>query len=221
MRQMEDREEAHAYFSATFIEHMRNPKGLVLRPDFPVSGQASATGRVAGSRTTLWIAVAPDARIARLGWYATAMPHVVAGMSALSEWVLGPNLEGPGKPLEDVFALLPTTLAERLGGLPGRLIHESIIGPALLRDAVTDYFLSLGLSGRTDQPTPPRKATRPAPCPCIARLEQAVLDALHAGSSRWETIEESGTVDCPTCRAFGPALLAWSRWRRRRREGER
>ncbi len=211
----------HEYYSHPFIEQMRHPVGQAESPDFPVSGEATLTGRVAGSFVSLWIAVDLEARLARLAWRSRYFPRIVPGMSAMAAWIEEGDGQGPGRPLQEALGLRPDFLADRLGGLPVRIIHETIIGPRLLENAITDYFLSIGLTGRKDQPPPGSPATRPPPCNCLETTERILLDALHADANGPGDVPPSRLPDCPTCQAFAPAVFSWCRLRRRRREMER
>ncbi len=203
------------HLTEAFLAHLRDPVGLVGAdgPDVPVSGHAAIRGRVAGSVAELWIRVDRRARLTHLQWRARLMPRVVPGLSVLAAWVQEGDGSNPGIPLEVALGLSPHDVADRLGGLPGRLVHEAMVGPDLLRDAITDYFVSIGLpdpAGRT--PDPARHRT--PPCTCLLETGQRLLEEL--GRAHATDSPPSPSLTCPSCRAFTPALRTWVRWRRRK-----
>lgn len=52
--------------------------------------------------------------------------------------------ENGGMPIEDALKLRPQDIMMRLGGLPARKVHCSVLGDKALRSAVNDYYRKSG-----------------------------------------------------------------------------
>jgi bacterioferritin-associated ferredoxin len=56
--------------------------------------------------------------------------------------------ENGGMALDRALALRPQDIMERLGGLPARKVHCSVLGDKALRAAINDYFRKTGQNDR-------------------------------------------------------------------------
>ncbi|MEK7211503.1 MAG: iron-sulfur cluster assembly scaffold protein, partial [Patescibacteria group bacterium] len=83
-------------------------------------------------------------RIKECKWKTFGCGSAIASTSMLSVIVTANG----GMKLEDARKLRPQDILERLGGLPARKIHCSVLGDKALRAAINDYYRK---TGRTDR----------------------------------------------------------------------
>ena len=98
-----------------------------------------------GDMMKVWLRVEKDAagieRITDMKWRTFGCGSAIASTSMLSAMVV----ENGGMTVEDALKLRPQDILARLGGLPARKVHCSVLGDKALRAAINDYFR------RTDQ----------------------------------------------------------------------
>jgi NifU-like protein involved in Fe-S cluster formation len=119
-------------------EHFFNPRNFV-KDDSEIEGADGhgAFGSPAcGDEMHVWIMVdATTKRISDFKWRTFGCASAIAATSIASEIVL----ENGGMTLEEAKNLKPQQIIERLGGLPDRKIHCSVLCDRALQAAIADY----------------------------------------------------------------------------------
>ena len=127
------------FYSDIVKEHFFNPKNFLMGE--PEEGSFNAMGKVGspacGDELRMWLLVDPETeRIKTCRWKTFGCGSAIAATSIASVMVT----EGEGMLLDDARKLRPQDIMERLGGLPARKIHCSVLCDKSLRDAINDYF---------------------------------------------------------------------------------
>ncbi len=136
-------------YSAIVKEHFFHPKNLLLEE--PVEGQFDARGTVGspacGDVMDIWIKVDKNSdRVTELKWKTFGCGSAIAATSMFSEMVT----ENGGAKIEDALKIKPQDIMERLGGLPNRKIHCSVLADKAFRKAVNNYFHATGQHSRVE-----------------------------------------------------------------------
>ncbi|MBM3204668.1 iron-sulfur cluster assembly scaffold protein [Candidatus Uhrbacteria bacterium] len=101
-----------------------------------------------GDSMKVWLHIEKDAngveRIKEFKWKTFGCASAIASTSMLSVMVT----ENGGLSLNNALTLRPQDIMERLGGLPARKIHCSVLGDKALRAAINDYFRKTGQHNR-------------------------------------------------------------------------
>ena len=137
------------FYSDTVKEHFLHPKNFV-EDEASLSG--SFLGMVGspacGDVMRVWLKIEKDAngaeRIKDMKWKTFGCASAIASTSMLSVMVT----ENGGMPVEKALELRPQDILARLGGLPERKIHCSVLGDKALRAAINDYFRRSGQTER-------------------------------------------------------------------------
>ena len=127
------------FYSDIVKEHFFNPKNFLM--DEAEEGSFNAIGKVGspacGDELRMWLFVDPATeRIKTCRWKTFGCGSAIAATSIASVMVT----ERGGMFVEDARKLRPQDIMERLGGLPARKIHCSVLCDKALRDAINDYF---------------------------------------------------------------------------------
>ena len=126
-------------YSNIVKEHFFNPRNLMLG-DFDES-EYNALGRVGspacGDEMKLWLKVDPESEcIKECKWRTFGCGSAIASTSMLSVMVS----ENGGMTVDEAMKIGPMQILERLGGLPARKIHCSVLGDKALRAAINDFY---------------------------------------------------------------------------------
>src|SRR3989339_1201535 len=127
-------------------DHFFNPRNF-LQHGQEEGYQADGVGRVGspacGDEMVIWIKIKDNpsmdsgqAKIIDCKWQTFGCGSAIASTSILSEMVL----ENGGMTIEQALKIRPQDILERLGGLPARKIHCSVLGDQALRAAINDWF---------------------------------------------------------------------------------
>lgn len=132
------------FYSDVVKEHFFNPKNF-LHNDVDESA-FNAIGKVGspacGDELRVWMKVDSESeRILEFKWKTFGCGSAIASTSIASVMVT----ENGGMTLEEARKLKPQDIMERLGGLPQRKFHCSVLCDKAMRDAINDYYR------RTDQ----------------------------------------------------------------------
>ncbi len=135
-------------YSDIVKEHFFNPKNLLINGQ-EENYQADGMGRVGspacGDEMVIWIKVDKKTeKIKECKWQTFGCGSAIASTSMLSVMVT----EKGGMTLEKALKIKPQDIMKRLGGLPVRKIHCSVLGDKALRAAINDYFRSTGQHSR-------------------------------------------------------------------------
>lgn len=109
----------------------------------------NATGRVGspacGDEMVIWLNIDPKTeKIRDCRWRTFGCGSAIASTSVMSEMIV----EKGGMKIGDALKLKPQDILKRLGGLPDRKIHCSVLGDKALQAAINDYFRRTGQHGR-------------------------------------------------------------------------
>ncbi len=130
-------------YSETVKDHFFHPRNLLL--ETPAGGYFDAEGMVGspacGDMMTVWLKVDREAdRVLEMKWKTFGCGSAIAATSMFSVMVT----ENGGMLIEDALAIKPQHVMERLGGLPNRKIHCSVLADKAFRKAVNEYFRATG-----------------------------------------------------------------------------
>ena len=119
--------------------HFLHPRNLLIDDQAYESDGIGIVGSPAcGDMMVVWIRVR-EGRITECKWRTFGCASAIASTSMMSVMVT----EEGGMTLRDAKRLSPEAILERLGGLPDRKYHCSVLGHQALREAVIDYEASL------------------------------------------------------------------------------
>lgn len=100
-----------------------------------------------GDAMKFWLRIDPKTeRIKECRWQTYGCASAIASTSALSEMLT----EKGGMKIEKALKITPQDILKRLGGLPARKIHCSVLGDKALRAAINDYYKNTGQLGRIE-----------------------------------------------------------------------
>jgi NifU-like protein involved in Fe-S cluster formation/bacterioferritin-associated ferredoxin len=133
-------------YSATVKEHFFNPRNFMVTDEgYDPSGMGMVGSPACGDMMTVWIKVDPATeKIIDMKWRTFGCGSAIASTSMHSVMVM----EDGGKTIDEALAIRPQHIIERLGGLPDRKIHCSVLSDKALRAAVNDYFRRSGKNER-------------------------------------------------------------------------
>lgn len=160
------------FYSDTVKRHFFDPQNFMR--DEAAYGDA-ALGLVGspacGDAMKVWIKVDPATeRITDCKWKTFGCGSAIASTSMMSVMVT----ENGGMTLDEARRLRPQDILERLGGLPSRKIHCSVLGDKALREAVNDWYRK---NGRPDKVEEERgRVIDPETKVTDKDIEHAVLD---------------------------------------------
>ena len=124
-------------------DHFFNPRNLLLEdPDASKFDAEGVVGSPAcGDVMRIWIKVDPKKdKIIDLKWRTFGCASAIAATSMLSLMVT----EKKGMTISKALTIKPQDIIRRLGGMPDRKIHCSVLGDKALRAAINDWFKKSG-----------------------------------------------------------------------------
>jgi NifU-like protein involved in Fe-S cluster formation len=135
------------YYSDIVKEHFFHPKNLLL--DEPQEGEFDATGMVGspacGDMMRMWLKVnAKTERIKDLKWKTFGCASAIAATSMFSVMLT----ENGGMRVGEALKVRPQDVMLRLGGLPNRKIHCSVLADKAFQKTANNYFRNTGQHGR-------------------------------------------------------------------------
>ncbi|RJQ36840.1 iron-sulfur cluster assembly scaffold protein [Candidatus Parcubacteria bacterium] len=127
------------YYSDIVKEHFFNPQNLMLED--PDEAQFNGIGMVGspacGDMMKIWLKIdSGTERVENLKWRTFGCASAIAATSMFSVMVT----ENGGLPIADALKVKPQDIMKRLGGLPNRKIHCSVLADKAFRKAANDYF---------------------------------------------------------------------------------
>lgn len=134
-------------YSDTVKDHFFHPRNLMTEE--PKEGEFDAEGTVGspacGDVMRVWLKVDRSSdRILDFRWKTFGCGSAIAASSMFAMMVT----EDGGMPLEGAMKLRPQDVIARLGGLPNRKIHCSVLIDKAFRKAANAYFRATGQTGR-------------------------------------------------------------------------
>ncbi|MBI2637900.1 MAG: iron-sulfur cluster assembly scaffold protein [Candidatus Sungbacteria bacterium] len=135
------------YYTDIVKEHFFNPKNLMLEE--PNEADYDAVGMVGspacGDMMKMWLKIDPATEIVKeMKWRTFGCGSAIAATSMYSVMVT----ENGGIPIDQALKIKPQHIMERLGGLPNRKIHCSVLADKAFRKAANDYFHKTGQHAR-------------------------------------------------------------------------
>ncbi|MEK7596271.1 MAG: iron-sulfur cluster assembly scaffold protein [Patescibacteria group bacterium] len=126
-------------YSDTVKKHFFYPKNLLLKDpepgDFDAEGTAGSPA--CGDMMRMWIKIDPKTeRIKKLKWRTFGCASAIASTSMFSEMAT----EKGGMTVNEALKIRPQDILKRLGGLPERKIHCSVLADQAFRKTVDNYF---------------------------------------------------------------------------------
>ncbi len=133
-------------YSEVVKEHFFNPHNFMVDDEgYDHDGIGMVGSPACGDMMTVWIKVGPTTeKIIDMKWRTFGCGSAIASTSMHSVMVT----ENGGRTIEEALAIRPQHIIERLGGLPDRKIHCSVLSDKALRAAVNDYFRRSGKKDR-------------------------------------------------------------------------
>jgi len=132
------------YYSDIVKDHFFNPRNFMKmgeEEEFKADGMGRVGSPACGDEMVLWVKINPkEDKIKECRWRTFGCGSAIASTSVLSVMIT----EKGGMKLEQALKLRPQDIMERLGGLPSRKIHCSVLGDKALRAALNDYFHKSG-----------------------------------------------------------------------------
>jgi len=127
------------FYSDIVKEHFFNPKNFLDHEPEPDS--FNARGKIGspacGDELQVWMLVDPKSeRITSFRWKTFGCGSAIASTSMASVMVT----ENGGMTLKEARKVKPQDIMSRLGGLPARKFHCSVLCDKALRDAINDYY---------------------------------------------------------------------------------
>ncbi len=118
--------------------HFFCPRNILLdEKDFDADGYGTVGSPECGDVLNVWIKIDKETnRIKECKWRTFGCATAIASASMMSVMVT----ENGGMDLKEAQRLKPEQIVERLGGLPDRKFHCSVLGHMALREAVLDYL---------------------------------------------------------------------------------
>ncbi|MBI2639356.1 MAG: iron-sulfur cluster assembly scaffold protein [Candidatus Sungbacteria bacterium] len=131
------------YYSDIVKDHFFNPRNLMLED--PDESQYDAVGMVGspacGDMMKMWLRLEPETeRVKEMKWRTFGCASAIAATSMFSVMVT----ENGGVAIDEALKIKPQHIMERLGGLPNRKIHCSVLADKAFRKAANDYFRRSG-----------------------------------------------------------------------------
>jgi len=123
-------------YSDIVKDHFFKPRNLLLNDaDYEADGIGIVGSPACGDMMAVWIKVGKDNRISGCKWRTFGCASAIASTSMMSVIVT----ENGGMLILKGKRLTPEYIIERLGGLPDRKYHCSVLGHMALREAIKDY----------------------------------------------------------------------------------
>lgn len=121
-------------------DHFFNPRNFLttdLEGKIKFNGLGMVGSAACGDMMKIWILVDEKSEVIKdFKWQTFGCASAIASTSMLSVMVL----ENGGMKIEDAVNIKPQDIMERLGGLPNRKIHCSVLGDKALQGAINDFF---------------------------------------------------------------------------------
>jgi len=130
------------FYTDTVKQHFFHPQNFMEDEAAYAEAAMGMVGSPAcGDAMKIWIKVDPETeRITDLKWKTFGCGSAIASTSMMSVMVT----EHGGLTIEEARKLRPQDIMERLGGLPARKVHCSVLGDKALRAAINDFYRRVG-----------------------------------------------------------------------------
>ncbi|TSC96872.1 MAG: nitrogen fixation protein NifU [Parcubacteria group bacterium Athens1014_26] len=131
-------------YSNIVKDHFFHPRNFIMSGSgYEADGYGISGSPICGDMLKVWIKVDGNTRkIKECRWQTFGCASAIASTSMMSVMVT----ENGGMDLKEANDLKPQQILERLGGLPDRKFHCSVLGHLALAEAVSDYFKNHGVA---------------------------------------------------------------------------
>jgi NifU-like protein involved in Fe-S cluster formation len=126
------------FYSDTVKDHFFNPRNFTPRDleEGEYDGVGAVGSPACGDEMRVWISVDPETKkITSFKWRTFGCGSAIAATSMLSEIAT----ENGGLTIDEARKISPRYVMERLGGLPARKFHCSVLCDQALVAAIDDY----------------------------------------------------------------------------------
>lgn len=136
------------YYSDIVKDHFFNPRNLLWeRPknedEYDAHGMVGSPA--CGDMMEMWMKIdSATTRVSDLKWKTFGCASAIAATSMFSVMVT----ENGGLPIDDALKIRPQDVMKRLGGLPNRKIHCSVLADKAFQKTANDYFRKTGEYGK-------------------------------------------------------------------------
>lgn len=135
-------------YSDIVKDHFFNPRNFLRYGEedkFKFNGQGRVGSPACGDEMVLWLKIDPKTdKIKECRWRTFGCGSAIASTSVLSEMIT----EKGGLKIDQALKIRPQDIMKRLGGLPERKVHCSVLGDKALQAAINDYFRQSGQHDR-------------------------------------------------------------------------
>lgn len=127
------------FYSDIVKDHFFHPRNLLLKD--PKRGEFDAVGvegsMACGDIMKMWLKIEPKTeRIKDVKWRTFGCASAIAATSMYSAMLT----EKGGRTIKQALKIKPQDVIKRLGGLPNRKIHCSVLADLAFKEAVNNYF---------------------------------------------------------------------------------
>ena len=188
-------EETNWLYTDTVKEHFFNPRNVLSgdENDYQADGVGYVGNPACGDMMKMWIKVdrAQD-RIIECKWKTFGCASAIGSTSMLSVMVS----ENGGMKIDDALKIKPEDIIDKLGGLPSKKLHCSVLGDKALRAAIFDYFKKSGQEDRMES------SKSRVVCECLNVSELDIQEAILDGADNFEKLQEHTKVStgCGKCK---------------------
>lgn len=170
-------------YTQTVKDHFFNPRNALQEGEkFEADGIGEVGSPACGDMMQVLIKVDPDTdRITECRWKTFGCASAIASTSMLSVMLA----EDGGMKIDNALRLRPQHILSRLGGLPDKKVHCSVLGDEALREAIKDYFIKSGQESRI--PAPPKTKMI---CNCKQVTDADIEDAVLEGATTLELVKK-------------------------------
>jgi len=124
-------------YSDIVKDHFFNPRNILINEAEYVADGVGVVGSPAcGDVMAVWVKINPETqKITECTWRTFGCASAIASTSMMSIMAT----ENGGMTISHAKRMTPEAIIERLGGLPDRKYHCSVLGHQALREAIEDY----------------------------------------------------------------------------------
>jgi NifU-like protein involved in Fe-S cluster formation len=135
-------------YSDIVKDHFFNPRKFMQYGEedkFKYNGMGRVGSPACGDEMVMWLKIdLKTEKIKDCRWRTFGCGSAIASTSVLAEMIT----EKGGMKLSKALELKPQDILKRLGGLPDRKVHCSVLGDKALQASVNDYFRNTGQHDR-------------------------------------------------------------------------
>ena len=127
-------------YSEIVKDHFFNPRNFMHYGEeekFKFNAMGRVGSPACGDEMVIWLNIDEKSEVIKeCRWRTFGCGSAISSTSVLSEMIT----EKGGMPIEDALKIKPQDILARLGGLPDRKVHCSVLGDKALQAAINDYF---------------------------------------------------------------------------------